>query len=111
MVIITDLPKVTVFPPSQCVEVTQPVKFTARISGVGMENFNYQWRHDGEDIDGETSSTLIIDSVEDDKVGTYECMVKNEFGEYIISSACELCKIRYLKLMQLLNLLLFMLLM
>jgi len=86
------LPKVTVNPLSQCVEVTQPVKLTTTISGVGKENFSYQWRHNGEDINGETSNALTIDSVTDDKVGTYDCVVMNEFGNCVTSNACQLCK-------------------
>ncbi|XP_065898770.1 basement membrane-specific heparan sulfate proteoglycan core protein-like isoform X3 [Dysidea avara] len=79
---VTGLPVVTVDPPSQSVEVTQTVKFTATVSGVGKENFTYQWRHSGEDINGETSDTLTIFSVTEDHSGTYECVAKNEYGDY-----------------------------
>ena len=86
----TGLPEATVYPPSQIVEVTQPVKFTATVSGVGKENFSYQWRHNGEDINGETSNTLTIDSVTKDNGGTYECVVKNEYGDHFTSNISEL---------------------
>ena len=78
----TGLPVVTVDPPSQSVEVTETVKFTTTVYGVGKENFSYQWRHGGKDVDGETSSTLTIDSVMEDHSGTYECVVNNEYGDY-----------------------------
>ncbi|XP_065894736.1 uncharacterized protein [Dysidea avara] len=87
---VTGLPEVTVDPPSRSVEVTQPVKFTTTESGVGKENFSYQWRHNGEDINGETSNTLTIDSVTKDDGGTYECMVKNEYGDYCTSNVAKL---------------------
>jgi len=86
----TGLPVVTVDPPSQSVEITEAVfcaKFTAKVSGVGKENFSYQWRHNKEDIDGETNSTLTIDNVTEDHIGTYECVVRNEFGDCVASTA------------------------
>ena len=82
----------TVDPAIQIVEVTKPVKFTTTVSGVGKENFSYQWRCNGEDINGGISNTLTIDSVADDKVGTYECVVKNEFENCVTSNACQLCE-------------------
>ena len=83
----------TVYPPSQSVEVTQPVKLTTTVSGVGKENFSYQWRHNGKDINGETSNTLTIGSVTKDDGGTYECVVKNEYGDYSTSSTYVLSKL------------------
>ena len=77
-------------PPSRSVEVTQPAKFTTTESGVGKENFSYQWRHNGEDINGETSNTLTIDSVTKDDGGTYEYMVKNEYGDCVTSNTSKL---------------------
>jgi len=85
-------------PPSQSVEVTDTVKFTSKVSGIGKENFSYQWRHNKEDIDGETSSTLTIDSVTNDHGGTYECVVRNEYGVCVTSKIVELSKIK-IKLM------------
>ena len=72
------------YPSSQSVKVTQPVKFTTTVSGVGKENFSYQLRHNGENINGETSNTLTIDSVTRNDVGKYNCMIKNEFGDSCI---------------------------
>ena len=72
------------YPSSQSVKVTQPVKFTTRVRGVGKGNFSYQWRHNGENINGETSNTLTIDSVTKNDVGKYNCMIKNEFGDSCI---------------------------
>jgi len=85
-----------VFSPGQSVEVSQPVKFTTAVSGVGKENFSYQWRHNGKDIDGETSNTLTIDSVTKDDGGTYECVVMNEYGDSITSNFSELSKLMFI---------------
>jgi len=86
----TGLPVVTVDPPSQSVEVTDTVKFTSKVSGIGKENFSYQWRHNKADIDGETSSTLTIDNVTEDHGGNYDCVVRNEFGDCVTSNASEI---------------------
>jgi len=83
---------VTLDPPSQSVEVTDTVKFTSKVSGIGKENFSYQWRHNKEDIDGETSSTLTINCVTEDHGGNYECVVRNEYGVSVTSKAAELSK-------------------
>ena len=83
-------------PPSQSVEVTQPVKFTTTVSGVGKENFSYQWRHNGEDNNGKTSNTLTIDSVTKDDGGTYECVAMNEYGDCVTSNISELSKLMYI---------------
>ena len=87
------LPKVIVDPASQSVEVTQPVKFTTTVSGVGKESFIYQWRHNGENINGETSNILTIDSMTKDDGGNYDCVVRNEHGDSGISNVSELSKL------------------
>ena len=77
----TGLPKVIVDPPSQSVEVTQPVKFTTTVGGVGKENFIYQWRHNGVNIQGEREETLYLVNCTVDQSGMYECSVENCFGD------------------------------
>ena len=83
----------TVDPPSQSVEVTQTVKFITKVSGIGKENFSYQWRHNGVHINGETGDTLIIDGVTKDYNGNYECVVKNEYGDSATSDASVLSQL------------------
>ena len=77
----TGLPEVTVMPSSQSVEVTHTATFTTRVSGVGVENFMYQWRHNGIVITGETQDTLMITNVMKSDSGDYECIVTNEYGD------------------------------
>jgi len=55
--------------------------FTTTVSGVGVENFMYQWRHNGANITGETGSTLMITNVMESDSGNYECVVTNEYGD------------------------------
>ena len=86
----------TVDPASQSVEVSQPVNLTTTVSGVGKENFSYQWRRNGEDVKGETNNILTIDSVTKDDGGTYECVVKNEYGDCVTSNISELSKLIYI---------------
>ena len=83
----------TVDPPSQSIEVMQPVNFITTVSGVGKENFSYRWRRNGEDINGATSNILTIGSVRKDDHGTYECMVKNEYGDCVASNISELSEL------------------
>ena len=80
------------YPPSQSVKVTQSVKFTTTVSGVGKENFSYQWRHNGEYVKGETSNTYIFTGGFKDS-GKYDCVVENTYGNIATSEAVELSKL------------------
>ena len=68
-------------PSSLSVEVTHAVMFHTNVSGVGVENFMYQWRHNGTNITGETGDTLMITNVMESDSGDYECIVTNEYGD------------------------------
>jgi len=70
-----------VTPSSQSVEVTQTAMFTTTVSGVGVENFMYQWRYNGTIISGETGDTLMITNVMESDSGDYECIVTNQYGD------------------------------
>ena len=71
----------TVIPSSQSVEVTHTAMITTTVSGVGVENFIYQWRHNGTVITGETGDTLVITNVMENDSGDYECIATNEYGD------------------------------
>ena len=71
---------------SQSVEVTHTAMFTTTVSGVGVENFMYQWRHNGTNITDEINDTLIITNVMTSDIGEYECIVTNEYGDSDVSS-------------------------
>jgi len=55
--------------------------FTTTVSGVGVENFMYQWRHNETNITGETGDTLMVTNVIESNSGYYECIVTNEYGD------------------------------
>jgi len=65
------------------------------VSGVGYENFSYQWRHNGKDINGETSNTFTIDSVTKADGGTYGCKVWNQYGNCVMSNISEISKLMH----------------
>ena len=71
----------TVIPSSQSVEVTHNATFTTMVTGVGSNNFTYQWRHNGTIISGETGDTLVITNVMESNRGEYECIVDNQLGD------------------------------
>ena len=71
----------TVSPSSQSVEVTLTATFTTMVTGVGSNNFTYQWRHNGSNITEQTSNTLMITNVMEDNSGNYDCIVTNQFGD------------------------------
>ena len=74
-------------PSSLSVEVTHNTTLTTTVSGVGVENFMYQWRHNGTIIVDEINDTLIITDVMTNDTGEYECIVTNEYGDSDVSSA------------------------
>jgi len=75
--------------------VTHPVDQTARegativfsVTAQGDPPLLYQWRKDGVDIDGETSSTLLLSPVDDDSEGSYDVEVSNNSGSVTSDAA------------------------
>ena len=86
----TGLPEVTVTPSNQSVEVTHTAMFTTTVSGVGVEDFKYQWKHNGRTITGETGDTLMITNVMESDSGNYDCVVTNQYGDSKISNKVHL---------------------
>ena len=89
----------TVMPSSQSVEVTHNATFTTMVTGVGSNNFTYQWRHNGTIIYEETMDTLIIRNVTLDNTGYYSCIVMNLYGDSNSSSATLVVTGSYVKLL------------
>jgi len=83
----TGLPKVNVLPSSQSVDTMKSAKFTTTVSGIGVENFTYQWQHKGEEMNGETGDTLNLSNITMKEGGSYKCIVKNQFEDSDASSA------------------------
>jgi len=84
-------------PSGLSVEVTHTAMFTTTLSGVGVDNFMYQWRHNGTNITGETEDTLMITNVMESNSGDYGCIVTNEYGDsdtsdvVVLMVTSELC--------------------
>jgi len=81
VLMVTGLPEVIVMPSSQSIEVTHNATFTTTVSGVRVEYFMYQWRHNGTLMVDEISDTLIITDVMTSDAGEYNCIVTNEFED------------------------------
>ena len=71
----------TVTPSSPSVELTHDIRLFTTVTGVGSNNFTYQWRHNGTIISRETEDTLMITNVMESNSGEYECIVTNQFGD------------------------------
>jgi uncharacterized protein YjbI with pentapeptide repeats len=54
------------------------VTFTADVIGQGP--FSYQWQFNGTNLDGATSSQLVLTNVQLNQTGTYSLIVSNVFG-------------------------------
>jgi len=88
----TGLPEVTVTPfGRQVVKVTENITLTASVRGVGMENFTYQWRHNGTNITEE--NILMITNVTESDSGNYQCIVTNDYEDMGTSNVVELIAI------------------
>ena len=69
------------------VSITGTAVLTATASGIGKENFTYQWKHNGSDMIGRTEDTLEITNVTEYHGGKYECIVRNDYGDGNTSAA------------------------
>ena len=65
----------------------QSAKFTTTVSGIGVENFTYRWQHNGVEMNGETGDTLNLTNITGKEGGSYQCIVKNRYGDNDASSA------------------------
>jgi hypothetical protein len=67
-------------------EVNQPLHLSVSFTGA-IGEVSYQWTWEGEDIDGETESTLDIPSLALDDAGAYRCVVTDGAGQHISDAA------------------------
>ena len=54
-------------------------EFTCLATGVGANNFKYQWFWNNQPIDSEDAQTLVVISVSEDNTGNYTCSVLNPY--------------------------------
>ena len=74
-------------PSIRIVEVTHDATFNATVTGVGSDNFTYQWSHNGTIINETMNNTLIITKVAAHNAGEYSCTVMNQYEDSNSSSA------------------------
>jgi hypothetical protein len=72
-------PTITTHPQSQTVTAGANVTFT--VAATGTPPLSYQWRKDGQDLPGQTSSTLTLANVQPTHAGTYTVRVSNSAGQ------------------------------
>lgn len=85
LVQVKDLPQITIHPTPRTVNPGSSVEFSVQASG--QQPFEYQWRLNGEDIEGATGQTLTIDPVAEADEGLYSVLVSNEAGEAVSNTA------------------------
>src|SRR6185436_5878402 len=71
-------PSIITQPQSQTTLAGQSVVFTVAANGPGP--LNYQWRFNGSDLAGATTSTLALNPVRPSDAGTYSAVVFNNAG-------------------------------
>ena len=76
------LPPVVRITPEKEIKITKGkrAEFFCSATGVGADNFVYQWFLNGLPVDSQDTSTLIIDVVSEDDTGDYRCFVRNQYN-------------------------------
>ena len=77
-------------PSIQRVEVTHSATLFATVTSAGIRNFNYQWRHNGTIINGETNNILIIHNITEIDNGYYICIISNNVISEVTSNIAQL---------------------
>jgi hypothetical protein len=71
-------PYITVQPPDQNAPLHGSVSFT--VTAGGTRPLSYQWRFDGSNVVGATTSVLNLTDLRTDQAGTYSVVITNELG-------------------------------
>ncbi len=78
-------PTITTHPVSQSVALGGSVTFSVTASGTAP--FTYQWRKNGQNIDGATNSTLTLSNVQNTDAGSYDVIVTNSVSSVTSNAA------------------------
>ena len=81
---------VTVKSSSHNIEVTRAVVFTATATGVGLEDFTYQWIHNRSFIAEQNETNLTITNVMESDGGNYSCLVTDIYSNTMLSNTVTL---------------------
>jgi hypothetical protein len=77
-------PVITGQPANQSALALDNATFSVTASG---EPLRYQWRFNGHNLDGETNSSLVLQSIQLDQTGAYDVTIFNNFGAVTSSNA------------------------
>ncbi len=83
--ILDQVPSITSHPADQVVNVGGAATFS--VSATGTQPLSYQWRFNGNSINGATSSSLVLTNVQLADAGTYSVVVFNVAGSVTSSNA------------------------
>lgn len=88
----TGQPKVKILViPNNKVNIQSEVTFHAKVSGVGVENFFYQWMHNDSIIsEGLGKSNYTVTQVKKHDNGYYKCSVSNKYNDTKMSNVIKL---------------------
>ena len=81
----TTVPTISTQPQSQAVNAGASVTFS--VAATGSPAPSYQWRKDGGDLAGATSSSLTLSNVQSSNAGTYTVFVSNTAGNVTSNGA------------------------
>ena len=81
------LPKVSVTPLYQSREVTSEGYLFATPTGVGSDNFRYQWKKGSSNIVDGNGPVLKLENVSENDTGHYSCHVRSQYGDSAVSNA------------------------
>ena len=56
------------------------VEFVCSATGVGSDDFVYQWFLNNLRIADQTTSTLVIDAASENDTGDFKCFVRNQYN-------------------------------
>jgi hypothetical protein len=78
-------PQVLLHPTNRTVTAGAPTAFL--VSATGTPQLRYQWRHEGTNLVGRTTGTLILQNVQSINAGNYSVVISNDYGSAISSNA------------------------
>ena len=74
----SQIPKITQTPGDRTAIFGETTSFAVQVTGA--EPMSYQWKHNGQPIDGATGSSLTLNNVKVSDAGSYTVVVSNVAG-------------------------------
>ncbi len=88
----SDLPLIVTQPQAQTTTLGGTATFT--VTATGAANLQYQWRHQGVELPGQTAATLVLNNVQAGDAGEYSVIVTSVEGSVTSDSAQLLILVR-----------------